>query len=111
MIPPVGAASPLGSDALISPIGGLGSSAQIGASNPAGASGGTFSQALTGAVNSLQSSVDTANTAGQGLATGAVTDPTQAITAVENAQIAMELASQISSKATQDVQTIFSTQL
>jgi len=111
VIPPVGASSLLGSQAVISPIGGLGSEAQIGSSNPSSGSGGSFAQALSGAIGSLQQSQDAANTAAQGLATGAVSDPTQAITAVENAQLAMELASQVSSKATQDIQTIFQTQL
>ena len=66
---------------------------------------------LSNAIGSVQDAQNTANSAAQAVAMGQTTDPTQAITAVENAQLTMELASQVSSKATQDLQTIFSTQL
>ena len=108
MIVPAVSLSALGSGAGIAPIGGLGSGAQVTAPNAAGTS---FAGALSNAIGSLQQTQDTANAAAQSLATGQVTDPTQAITAVENASLAMQLASQVSSKATQDVQSIFSTQL
>ncbi len=109
MIVPVSSLSALGGAASIDPIGGLGAASQVTASSPASST--SFAGALSNALDSVQQAQTTANTAEQGLATGQVTDPTQAITAVENAQMAMELASQVSSKATQDVQTIFSTQL
>ncbi len=109
MIVPVGSVSALGSGASIDPIGGLGASSQVAATGPS--AGTSFASELSNAINGVQQDQTTAATAEQGLATGAITDPTQAITAVENAQMAMELASQVSQKATSDVQTIFSTQL
>jgi len=78
-----------------------------------GASGGSdsFGSALTGAINSLEQTQATATDAAQQLATGQLTDPTQAITAVENASLTMDLASQIRSKLTSAVDTIFQTQV
>jgi flagellar hook-basal body complex protein FliE len=109
VIVPVGSLNALGSGASIDPIGGLGASSQVAAAGPS--AGTSFASELSNALDSVQQAQTTAATSEQGLATGAITDPTQAITAVENAQMAMELASQVSQKATSDVQTIFSTQL
>lgn len=109
MIPPVAA---LGPQAYIAPIGNLaGAPAQQPASTTSAANPTGFSGVLTSALNSLQQTQTTADQASQALATGQVTDPTQAVTAVEHAQLAMELASQISTKAMADVQTIFNTQV
>ena len=109
MIVPVSALNALGAGANISPIAGLGPAAHTGAA--AAPSSTSFADALSNALGSVQQAQTTASTASQQLATGQITDPTQAITTVENAQLEMELASQVSQKATQDVQTIFSTQL
>jgi flagellar hook-basal body complex protein FliE len=108
VIVPVGAMNLLGSGAGISPIGGLGTSV---APTTGSTTGGSFADALSGAIGSVQDVQNTANTAATQLATGQLSDPTTAITAVEQAQLTMELASQVSSKATQDVQSIFATQL
>ena len=51
------------------------------------------------------------NFASQQLATGQLTDPTQAITSVENASLAMDLASQIRTKLVDAVNTVFQTQV
>jgi len=110
MIPPIGAVSALGPGAGITPISGLGADSQLGGASATSATGG-FGGALLHALDSVQQAQDTAATTTQGLATGAVTDPAQAITAMESAQLTMELASQVSAKATQDIQTIFSTPL
>jgi flagellar hook-basal body complex protein FliE len=111
VIPPIASAvSVLGPQAAISPIGGLGPAGTT-AVNPTNASGGTFAQALSGALNSVQGTQNAADVASQQLATGQITDPSKAITAVENAQLEMQFASQVSQKATQDVQTIFQTAL
>gem|GEM_PF-4442925 len=99
----------LGSAAQISPISGLGPAAQL-SSAPSTAQGGNFGDALTQAIDALQQTQDTASTAATQLATGQTTDPTTAVTDVENAQLAMELASQITEKAVSAVQTIFQTQ-
>jgi flagellar hook-basal body complex protein FliE len=78
----------------------------------AGTSGnGSFSGALAGAINSLEQTQNNATTASQQLATGQLTDPTQAITSVENASLAMDLASQIRTKLVSAVDTVFQTQV
>lgn len=75
------------------------------------AGNGSFGSALTGALNSLESTQANATTAAQQLATGQLTDPTQAITSVENASLAMDLASQIRTKLVSAVDTVFQTQV
>jgi flagellar hook-basal body complex protein FliE len=77
----------------------------------AGSGNGSFGSTLTGAINSLEQSQANATDAAQQLATGQLTDPTQAITSVENASLAMDLASQIRNKLTTAVDTVFQTQV
>ena len=63
---------------------------------------------------SLQSLADTqteASSASQALATGQASDPTSVVMAVERAQLAMQLASQIRTKAVEAAQDIFHTQV
>jgi flagellar hook-basal body complex protein FliE len=72
---------------------------------------GSFSGTLTNAISSLEQTQVQGTTAAQGLATGQVSDPTQAITAVENASLAMDLASQIRTKLVDATQNIFQTQV
>jgi flagellar hook-basal body complex protein FliE len=63
---------------------------------------------------SLQSLADTqteASSAAQALATGQASDPTAVVMAVERAQLAMQLASQIRTKAVEAAQDIFHTQV
>ena len=63
---------------------------------------------------SLQSLADSqteAASASQALATGQATDPTAVVMAVERAQLAMQLASQIRTKAVEAAQDIFHTQV
>jgi flagellar hook-basal body complex protein FliE len=110
MIPAIsGAIGPLGSSEWsVGSIDGLGS----GATTSTGATGsGSFGDALTGAINSLEATQTQATTASQQLATGQLSDPTQAIESVENASLAMDLASQIRTKLVDDVQNVFSTQM
>ncbi len=96
-------------------IGGLGAGPS--ATDPTalaqGASGtsGTFSSALSSAIDALQTGQTNATTAATQLATGQATDPTAAITAVENASLQMDLASQIRSKLVDATNTIFQTQV
>jgi flagellar hook-basal body complex protein FliE len=79
---------------------------------PATANGnGSFGGALTGAINSLEQTQTGATDTAQQLATGQLTDPTQAITSVENASLAMDLASQIRTKLVDAVNTVFQTQV
>ena len=63
---------------------------------------------------SLQSLADSqteAADAAQALATGQASDPTAVVMAVERAQLAMQLASQIRTKAVEAAQDIFHTQV
>jgi flagellar hook-basal body complex protein FliE len=70
----------------------------------AGAAGSGFGKMLSG----LQA---TQTDAAQDLATGKATDPTAVVMAVERAQLSMQMASQIRTKAVEAVQTIFQTQV
>ncbi|HWE09054.1 MAG TPA: flagellar hook-basal body complex protein FliE [Solirubrobacteraceae bacterium] len=112
MIPAIsGAIGPLGSSEWhVGSVGGLGASASTGA-GATGASSGSFGGALSSAMNSLEATQANATNAAQGLATGQISDPTQAVTAVENASLSMELASQIRDKLVTGVNTIFQTQV
>jgi flagellar hook-basal body complex protein FliE len=97
-------------------VGGLGTSVPsvTGASSATGASGtsgASFGDALTKAVGGLESTQATATTASEQLATGQLTDPTQAVTAVENASLAMDFASQMRNQIDAAATTIFQTQL
>lgn len=112
MIPAIsGAIGPLGpSEWSVGSVGSLSQdpAAQV---NATGSGSGSFSDALSGAINSLESTQANATTASQQLATGQLSDPTQAITAVENASLSMDLASQIRTKLTDAVNTVFETQV
>ena len=80
--------------------------------NPAGQAGaGSFSGALSNALSSLETTQANATQASQGLATGQLSDPTQAVTAVENASLSMDLAAQIRDKLVSAETTIFQTQV
>jgi flagellar hook-basal body complex protein FliE len=110
-----GAIGPLGpSEWSVGSVGSIGSTPGV-AQDPnaiAGASGdNSFSGTLTNAINSLEQTQVQGTTAAQGLATGQLSDPTQAITAVENASLAMDLASQIRTKLVDATQNIFQTQV
>jgi flagellar hook-basal body complex protein FliE len=106
-----GAIGPLGpSEWSVGSVGSLGQDPAASV-NGAGGAGGSFGSALTGAINSLEQSQANATTASQQLATGQLTDPTQAITSVENASMAMDLASQIRTKLVDAVNTVFQTQV
>lgn len=117
MIPAIsGAIGPLGAgEWSVGGVGGLGTQAAgttAGAASAAPASGsGSFGATLTNAISSLEQSQASASTAAQGLATGTLTDPTQAVTAVENASLEMDFASQLTNKLVSDAQTIFQTQM
>ncbi len=106
---------------IVPPVGGLGGGlasvqaeglAQAGqASGGSEAAGGGFGDALAEAVSSLEKTQQSGDSASQALATGNVVDPQAAVVTVEDAQLAMQLAAQIRTKATEAVQTIFQTQV
>lgn len=90
----------------------VGSVGGVGSTQPAGQAGsGSFSGALSNALSSLEQTQASATQASQGLATGQLSDPTQAVTAVENASLSMDLASQIRDKLVSAETTIFQTQV
>jgi flagellar hook-basal body complex protein FliE len=62
-------------------------------------------------LQSLANTQDQAATASQQLATGQASDPTAVVMAVERAQLAMQMASQIRTKAVEAAQDIFHTQV
>ena len=89
-------------------VGGVGPLDPNGTQAPQGVG---FGQMLGNAVSNLDKSQQVAAGASQSLIDGTATDPTQVVMQVERAQLAMQLASQIRTKATEAYQTIFSTQV
>ena len=96
-------------------IGGLnGAEWQIGGlESPAATSsnGSSFGAMLGNSLSSLAATQNEAASASQALASGQATDPTAVVMAVERAQLAMQLASQIRTKAVEAAQDIFHTQV
>ena len=110
IIPPIGG---LGAEATIAPAEALTGGAQsgAGAGTVTGGESSGFGSELTDAISSLEKTQQSGDSASQALATGSVKDPETAVTTVEDAQMAMELASQLRTKATEAVQNIFQTQV
>jgi flagellar hook-basal body complex protein FliE len=79
---------------------------------PAGDSeGSSFSSLLGDSIQSLAKTQNDASAQAQALATGEATDPTAVVMAVERAQLSMQLAGQIRTKAVEAAQEIFRTQV
>jgi flagellar hook-basal body complex protein FliE len=78
-----------------------------GASDPAGG----FGQVLTNAIGSLEKTQANAAQQSQALATGQTDDLSSVITAVQEAQLSMQLASQVRNKAVEAYTEIFHTQI
>ncbi len=111
IIPPVGG---LGVQLSVSGAEGAAQSAQSGGAGAVGGGGGEasgFGGELTEAISSLEKTQDSASSASQALATGNVSDPESAIVTVQDAQMAMELASQVRNKVAEAAQNIFQTQV
>jgi flagellar hook-basal body complex protein FliE len=107
-----GAIGPIGpSEWSVGSVAGVGQSANPGTGSVGATGSGSFGDALTGAINSLEQTQTNATSTAQQLATGQITDPTKAITSVENASLAMDLASQIRTKLVDAVNTVFQTQV
>jgi flagellar hook-basal body complex protein FliE len=92
----------------------VGSIGSIGSPDPAAApqgpaSGAGFGSLLGQSIQSLQNTQDQAASAANALATGQASDPTAVVMAVERAQLAMQLAGQIRTKAVEAAQDIFHT--
>jgi flagellar hook-basal body complex protein FliE len=80
-------------------------------SSQAPESEGGFGAMLSSSIQGLADTQTEAAGAAQALATGQATDPTAVVMAVERAQLAMQLASQIRTKAVEAAQDIFHTQV
>jgi flagellar hook-basal body complex protein FliE len=89
-------------------IGGVG-----GVSTPAAtpAQGSSFGSALASSLQSLQDTQTQAAQASRDLATGQADDATAVVMSVERAQLAMQLASTLRSKAVEAAQDLFHTQV
>jgi flagellar hook-basal body complex protein FliE len=98
-------------------VGGIGISGSESPTAPSGVEGaggsesGGFGEALTQAISSLDKTQQSADGAAQALATGTASNPESAVVTVEDAQLAMQLASQIRTKAVEAAQQIFQTQV
>ena len=68
-----------------------------------------FGGMLTDSIKSLEATQNDAATASQALASGQATDPTAVVMAVERAQLSMQLAGQIRTKAVEAATEIFHT--
>jgi flagellar hook-basal body complex protein FliE len=90
---------------------GTGGGSNVGVEGSGGGESGGFGEALTQAISSLQQTQTSAAGAAQALATGTAANPESAVVTVENAQLAMQLASQIRTKAVEAAQQIFQTQM
>ena len=97
-----------GADFNVGSVGGLDGTPTTGAAQGAG---GGFGQMLSHQLGALEKTQNTAADASRSLADGTATDPTQAVVAVERAQLSMQLASQLRTKGVEALQEIFHTQV
>lgn len=72
-------------------------------------SGASFGDMLAEQVGKLSALQDDAAKASQELATGQATDPTSVVMAIERAQLAMQLASTVRTKAVEAINDVFHT--
>jgi flagellar hook-basal body complex protein FliE len=75
------------------------------------AGGQGFGGMLSNAISSLEQTQTDAAKASQSLVSGTATDPTQVVMSVERARLAMQLASQIRTKAVEAYTDVFHTQV
>jgi flagellar hook-basal body complex protein FliE len=78
---------------------------------PSSTGGEGFGSMLADQVGALQGTQDQAAAASQALAAGTAEDVSSVVMAVERAQLSMQLASQLRTKATEAYQEIFRTQV
>jgi flagellar hook-basal body complex protein FliE len=76
-----------------------------------GSGSSSFGSELSEAISSLEGTQQSAGSAAQSLAAGTAKDPESAVVTVEDAQMAMDLAAQLRTKATEAAQSIFQTQV
>ena len=78
---------------------------------PSGTQAGGFGGMLSSSLKSLADTQTEAAAQSQALATGQASDPTSVVMAVERAQLAMQLAGQIRTKAVEAATDLFHTQV
>jgi len=99
---------------VVPPVGALGAELQIPsvtATDGAPAAGAGFGGVLARQIGQLAELQETAAAASQSLANGTATDVSSVVTAVEKAQLAMQLAGQIRTKGSEALNDIFHTQI
>jgi flagellar hook-basal body complex protein FliE len=102
---------------VVPPVGALGAEFQVPGvtatdpTAPANGAGGSFGDVLSQQIGNLTNLQETAASASQSLANGTATDVASVVTAVEKAQLAMQLAGQIRTKGSEAVNDIFHTQI
>jgi flagellar hook-basal body complex protein FliE len=84
---------------------------QAGAAQSPGDPAGGFGSMLTNAIGDLEKTQDAAATQAQELATGQTNDLSSVVTAVQEAQLSMQFASQVRNKAVEAYTEIFHTQI
>lgn len=92
----------------------IGPAAPGGATGPdaaGGTQGASFGSMLGNQLSQLDQLQEGAADASRSLADGTATDPTAAVVAVERAQLAMQLASQLRTKGVEALQDVFHTQV
>jgi flagellar hook-basal body complex protein FliE len=104
-IPPIDPSAVLGAGSEWQ-IPGIGSPTDV-----APASGSGFGGVLAEQIGKLSDLQETAATASQSLANGTATDVSSVVTAVEKAQLAMQLAGQIRTRGSEAINDIFHTQI
>jgi flagellar hook-basal body complex protein FliE len=87
---------------------GIGPTEQVEPQQPAE---GAFDGVLTNQLSNLTDMQSKAAEASQSLADGTATDPTSVVMEIERARLAMQLASQIRTKAVESIQDVFHTQV
>ena len=97
--------------ALSGPEWNVGSVGTVDQAAPTASAAGSTGTSFGSLLGQLQNTQDQAASASQALATGQASDPTAVVMAVERAQLAMQLASQIRTKAVEAAQDIFHTQV
>jgi flagellar hook-basal body complex protein FliE len=94
-------------------VGGIGTNvgAPDAASETGAAGGASFGAVLGNQISQLTNLQNSAADASRSLADGTASDPSTAVVAVERAQLAMQLASQLRTKGVEALQDIFHTQV
>jgi flagellar hook-basal body complex protein FliE len=92
-------------------VGNLGGPEKSGAAAEAVDPAGGFGGMLSNAIDGLQKTQEAASTQATQLATGQTQDLSSVVTAVQEAQLSMELATQVRSKAVEAYTEIFHTQI